>query len=114
MPMQQYTPYPIKQFTLEDLENLANSALMPDEENDEIQSINAQRIQYKFWLRTDNEQELALMQYLDILRANRKLQPFLKLAARMAILETFGYTDKSDDICDVIEDIFNKIDWTRE
>lgn len=110
------TPPPI---TLDDLERLvANLALTPNEDNpndDDYSSVNAKRIMYRFWLRTDNEQELALMQYLDILRNNRKLQPFIRLALRLAILETKGYFDLSDNICDELEVIFDeKVDWSKD
>jgi hypothetical protein len=107
-----------KPLTIADLERLIDKlALMPNEGNEEKSSINAKRIMYKFWLRTDNEQELALMLYLDLLRRNRKLQPFIKIALRAAILETarFGdYFDKADELYMQIAEMMNKIDWSRE
>lgn len=110
------TPTPLS-ITIADLERLADKlALMPNDDNpddNDYSSINAKRIMYKFWLRTDNEQELALMQYLDIFRSNRKLQPFIRMALRLAILETKGYIDQSDDICDKIEEMFDKVDWSK-
>ena len=107
---------PTLPITIADLERLADKlALTQNNENEEISRINDKRIMYRFWLREDVESELALMQWLDILKANRKMQTFIKLALRLAILETKGYTDKSDDICDAIEGIFDdKVDWTRE
>lgn len=107
--------------TIADLERLADKlALMPNEEitdDDNYSGINAKRIMYKFWLRTDNEQELALMLYLDIMRRNRKLQPFIKMALRAALLETArhgDYFDKADDLYMEIAEMMNKIDWSRE
>lgn len=104
--------------TIADLERLIEHlALMPNEEIEENSSINAQRIMYKFWLRADNEQELALMLYLDLLRRNKKMQPFIKMALRAAILETarYGdYFDKADELYMQIGEMLNKIDWSRE
>lgn len=107
--------------TMADLERLADKlALTPDEQfpdDDDYSSVNASRIMYRFWLRSDNEQELALMLYLDIMRRNRKLQPFIKMALRAALLETArhgDYFDKADDLYMQIAEMLNKIDWSRE
>lgn len=107
-----------KQLTIADLERLAGKlALTPNEEkpdDDDYSSVNAQRIMYRFWLRTDNEQELALMQYLDILRKNKKLQPFIRMALRAAILECKEYYDHADPLFVEIEEMFTKIDWSKD
>lgn len=107
--------------TLADLERLADKlALTPNEQfpdDDDFSSVNASRIMYRFWLRTDNEQEQALMQYLDIMKNNRKFQTFVKMALRAAILETArhgDYFDKADDLYMEIAEMMNKMDWSRE
>src|SRR5690606_37359962 len=109
------TPPPV---TIADLERLvAKLALTPDEdivEDNNYFNINAKRIMYRFWLRTDDEQELALMQWLDILRANRKMQPFIRMALRMSILAAKGYYDQSDEIEDNISLLFDNVNWTKE
>lgn len=114
---QQHNQTPPPQYTLADLEQMAgNLALTLNEQNVENEknlSVNDKRIMYRFWLDESKETDLALMQYLDIMRKNRKLQPFIKLALRMAILETKGYIDWSDDLCDEIEEMFARIDWSR-
>lgn len=107
-----------KQLTIADLERLIEKlALMPNENIEEKSSINAKRVMFKFWLRTDNEQELALMLYLELMRRNKKMQPFIKLALRAAILETarFGdYFDKADELYMAIGEMITKMDWSRE
>ena len=109
------TPPPL---TIADLDRLIDklsaNAKTEFEDDGNHTNTNAKRIMYRFWLRTDNEQEQALMQWLDIMKSNRKFQTFVKLALRLAILETKGYIDQSDDICDTLEDMFNKIDWSKE
>lgn len=114
------TPTP-PSITIADLERLANKlALTPNEQfsdDDDYSSVNASRIMYRFWLRSDNEQELALMLFLDIMRRNKKMQPFIKMALRAALLETakYGdYFDMADDLYVQIGEMMNKIDWSKE
>lgn len=106
--------------TIADLERLANElALMPDDVSETEPSINATkrvRKQYKFWLDQNRGGDLALCQYLDILKSNRKLKPFLELALRYAILDYSTRKHYAQDGIPVIpfeyvDDIQAEIDW---
>lgn len=111
------TPPPL---TIDDLERLISNLSLTHDDNisddDDYSSVNASRIMYRFWLKTDDEQENALMQYLDIMKRNKKFQTFVKMALRAALLETArhgDYFDKADDLYMQIGEMLNKMDWTR-
>lgn len=113
-------PTPPPHITIADLERLiGNLSLMHNDQlpdDDDYSSVNAKRMMYRFWLRTDNESEQVLMQYLDIMKRNRKFQTFIKMALRAALLETArhgDYFDKADDLYMQIGEMLNKIDWSR-
>ena len=123
-------PTPPNYPTLADLEQLAdNLALTPDDKKDNESCINANmrvRKQFKFWLDGKRGDELALMQYLLVLKANYKMKTFINLALRYAILDysTSKHYDKdgepnvpfeyADDIKSDIEWLLDNIDWGRE
>lgn len=119
-------PYPPtlsnnRPLTIADLERLVSSLSLTSDnqlsDDDDYTNVNASRMMYRFWLRTDVESEQVLMQYLNIMKRNRKFQTFIKLALRAAILETARYGDyfeQSDELYVQIAEMLNKIDWSRE
>ena len=118
--------------TLADLERLVNDlALMPDEQNKSdltpvgIMPKTRSRKQYKFWLDVNQGGDLALCQYLNTLKNNRKFKTFINLALRYAIVDystrkhhnngepnvPFEYLD---DIQADIEWLLDNLNWSKE
>lgn len=113
--MQNSTPPPLSIADLERLIDKLNSNAKTDlPDDDDYSSVNAKRVMYRFWLRTDNESEQVLMQWLDLMKNHRKFQTFVKLALRASIFEVKEHYDYANDLFLELGEMFEKLDWSRE
>lgn len=113
--MQNSTPPPLSIVDLERLIDKLNSNAKTDlPDDDDYSSVNAKRVMYRFWLRTDNESEQVLMQWLDLMKNHRKFQTFVKLALRASIFEVKEHYDYANDLFLELGEMFEKLDWSRE